>query len=74
MSSLSNIEEHLEEPVCPHPCIKYIRNKIPIQPVKKQRVDNSEETRENAKPNEVNLQKTMETDKNKGFSCQIRSE
>jgi hypothetical protein len=65
MSSLSNTEEHLEEQVYPS---KYISKKIPIQPVKKRRVDILEEKPENANPNE-NLPKTMEADKNKGFSC-----
>jgi hypothetical protein len=36
--------------------------------VKKRRVDYSEEKPENARPTEVNLPKTMEADKNKGFS------
>jgi hypothetical protein len=39
----------------------------PIQSVKKRRVDTSEKKPENAKPNEVNLPKTMEADNNKGF-------
>jgi hypothetical protein len=37
--------------------------------VKKRRVDNTEEMLENAQQTEVNLPKTMEADKNKGFSC-----
>jgi hypothetical protein len=45
------------------------QKKIPFQPVKQRRVDNSEEKPENVNPNEVNLPKTMEADKNKGFSC-----
>jgi hypothetical protein len=67
MTTLSNIEEHLEEQV--YPTHVNISVKIPIQPVKKRRVNNTEEEPENAKPNEINLSKTMEADKNQGFSC-----
>jgi hypothetical protein len=69
MSSLSNIEKHLEEQVYPYSC-KYIRKNPFQQHAKKRRrrVDNSEEKPENVNPNEVNLPKTMEADKNKGFN------
>jgi hypothetical protein len=62
------MEKHLQEQVYPYQS-KYSRKKTPIQPVKKRGVDNWEEKLENAKPNDVNLPKTMEADKNNGFSC-----